>query len=1063
MKSTDSISDASSLASKIPTVSVAENLECDYETNCTPLYKAIENAIVNDNEDEDYDNIAHFLDFGEWPANCAYSKTSRTAGSAQEQAKTWVTRFKETDSSSSSKGSLSRRKIEWSQLPLHLAIVGGAPSNIIGGLVKLYPMGLRCTDDQQMLPLHLALRHGAEDEIVAYLLMQFPEAVNAKGKHGRTPVDCALRARDKVRGIIVETFVEKTKSSLISGFHREKAVLQGSLDVARQQWDETSGKLQIKEASLAALEEQHLQTVKELEASQAVASTSHASTVAQLEELKKDKKEMEKTLREKIEKLEKEKLTESIEYQKTIDSLQSEKHEVEAQLVLLMKEEGDIRQELAMVKNQISCAVTTDDFNKLKEETGMMETYRMSRTKSQAFEGIKELLHEVKESQSKDPEMKSIKKTLKELERTESSLQSTEEVEALKNEVDKLRSELKERNEASRTKLEVAILKKSLEAELRNTDYKTKEQMATLRRAIDQASPLAVESKMGAELAALKSQMESLRLELKENELAFKTKQDLEDLEVELDTAVANAQDEYVKKDYLAMKHTAERLGTTLRAPRTSDDVLSVSKQVAVLKESLHKKQAAAKIKVEADELLGVVDKIIKRSDGMTQQLELIDLKRTISKLAGPGVPLADKEVDELVQIRHDLNTVRKNVKDIKDATKTHNELKTLKQDVDRELKHCADKTQKEVAEVSDAIDAVDLDAKQSKILKDTLTAAILNSHKKVQAELLQIKEAASAIKPSKIDSKDKFLWESIREDIAKLKVELKHRSEGKLDEELLVVKAALEQINADHEKKRSKKITELRNEIQEMNEVTETREAPKLTPDSVEPKLTSPPQMKQKASANPPAALLSEKRKSGIRKFLSRRFSRKASSKKNDAKSTSEEEKVPTILPPSGVTTERSGTAMGGGISSGEEDLPPGVKSALSKRKEEDSGRAENAEMEVTLELHRSMSKTSPKAAKDHSDDDDDDDYYYPVKQGKNVRVNSDVVNSMPTFPKSRLSKKNGSSLKSPPSALRKVKSMDLRRQPSSGRTVQIDPYDIVRTWSRSVIRAAQSQDNES
>ena len=187
-------SDVSSLGSKVST-DATEFFECNYEKDCTPLYKAIENAIVQ--EEEDYEHIAVFLETGNWPEGMA---GANAGPSAEIQAKTWVTRFNPKD----------KTKVEWSQLPLHLAIVGGAPSNIIGALVKLYHQALRCTDDQQMLPLHLALRHGADDEVLAYLLMQFPEAVNAKGKNGRTPVDCALRARDKLRGIVIETFVEKT-------------------------------------------------------------------------------------------------------------------------------------------------------------------------------------------------------------------------------------------------------------------------------------------------------------------------------------------------------------------------------------------------------------------------------------------------------------------------------------------------------------------------------------------------------------------------------------------------------------------------------------------------------------------------------------------------------------------------------------------------------------------------------------------------------------------------------------------------------------------------------------
>ena len=128
----------------------------------------------------------------------------------------------------------------------------------------------------------------------------------------------------------------------------------------------------------------------------------------------------------------------------------------------------------------------------------------------------------------------------------------------------------------------------------------------------------------------------------------------------------------------------------------------------------------------------------------------------------------------------------------------------------------------------------------------------------------------------------------------------------------------------------------------------------------------------------------------------------------------------------------------------------------------------AENKEMEVTLELHRTMSKPLSSVA------DEDDDLYESdsseeegkYKQIKETGVNADVVKAMPAFPSSmRSSRFKTTTALNKPSALRKVKSMDTRKSNyetsrASVRSVEIDPYDIVRTWSKSVIRAAQSED---
>lgn len=162
-------------------------LECDYENGCSKLFKKL--------EEEDFDMVTTFLDTGYWP-NTIFKDTPPA-----DQVRTWVTRFDPDDET----------QVKWSQLPLHLALVVGAPYDVITRLVDLYPSSVRCTDDQRMLPLHLALRHGAKDEVVEFILTKFPDAVNAKGKNNRTPVECALRGSNKSRGMILQIFVEKSR------------------------------------------------------------------------------------------------------------------------------------------------------------------------------------------------------------------------------------------------------------------------------------------------------------------------------------------------------------------------------------------------------------------------------------------------------------------------------------------------------------------------------------------------------------------------------------------------------------------------------------------------------------------------------------------------------------------------------------------------------------------------------------------------------------------------------------------------------------------------------------
>lgn len=210
--------------------------------NCTPLYGYIEAAIT----ESDWDPIVKFLDEGYWPNGGLFQDKLTPA----QQARTWVTRFDSADPT----------QVRWSQLPLHLAIVCGAPFSVVGRLIELYPQGVRCTDDQRNLPLHLALRHNASDDVVAYLLLQFPESVNAKGKDGRLPIQCALRAPSKVRGKILEIFVKKTKTknklALGEGTSVEKEIskLQTQLEAKTLALENTESKLSAMETINADFE-----------------------------------------------------------------------------------------------------------------------------------------------------------------------------------------------------------------------------------------------------------------------------------------------------------------------------------------------------------------------------------------------------------------------------------------------------------------------------------------------------------------------------------------------------------------------------------------------------------------------------------------------------------------------------------------------------------------------------------------------------------------------------------------------------------------------------------------
>jgi hypothetical protein len=164
--------------------------ECDYDKNPSSLYQAMESKA--------WVPTLEFFETGKWQSSLLFSGEDPLP--PERQARTWVTRFE------------SDGKVRWSQLPLHAALIFGAPFKIIATLVTLYPQGVRCTDDQHMLPLHLAMKFGAEDTVVRLLIEHFPQSLFTKDIRGRLPTQMDGPRKD--RTIIMDEIVNVTTKTL---------------------------------------------------------------------------------------------------------------------------------------------------------------------------------------------------------------------------------------------------------------------------------------------------------------------------------------------------------------------------------------------------------------------------------------------------------------------------------------------------------------------------------------------------------------------------------------------------------------------------------------------------------------------------------------------------------------------------------------------------------------------------------------------------------------------------------------------------------------------------------
>ena len=92
-------------------------------------------------------------------------------------------------------------------LPIHEALVAGAPYHIIEALLNAYPDSVFCKESSyQRLPLHCACRKNAVPEVVDLLLRKYADASLTPDSLGRLPCKfllcyvnvCAVTLRDMI-------------------------------------------------------------------------------------------------------------------------------------------------------------------------------------------------------------------------------------------------------------------------------------------------------------------------------------------------------------------------------------------------------------------------------------------------------------------------------------------------------------------------------------------------------------------------------------------------------------------------------------------------------------------------------------------------------------------------------------------------------------------------------------------------------------------------------------------------------------------------------------------------
>ena len=97
-----------------------------------------------------------------------------------------------------SNGIRSPRSTTWKVLPLHTAIILGAPFELVVEIMNTYPQAAARKDINGSLPIHLAacsLHHSDGERIFRQLLALHPRSRYAKDRSGNTPYELLQRTR----------------------------------------------------------------------------------------------------------------------------------------------------------------------------------------------------------------------------------------------------------------------------------------------------------------------------------------------------------------------------------------------------------------------------------------------------------------------------------------------------------------------------------------------------------------------------------------------------------------------------------------------------------------------------------------------------------------------------------------------------------------------------------------------------------------------------------------------------------------------------------------------------
>lgn len=831
-------------------------LECNYEENCTILYKMM--------EAQRWPQVIEFLDTGLWSttdpawqafhqqqqqrdgsleeAGCLGGSLSKkdettkqtTKSSAQKkdsatndtsfacgattvlpcapgyatfkdpmspstQVRTWVTRF-EKDSD---------YQIKWSQLPLHLALVMDAPVEVVRRLVRLYPVSIRCTDDQHMLPLHLSLRQGCSDEVVDFLTHEFPEAIHAKGKEHRSVVDCAMRSRKRrARARMLNYFVQANHDA--EG--RELYGVKSLMDEKDAEIYDLHSKLTDLETVRSLVEYEMAQKIEEL-------ALNNSKLEAQLDAIKLTSGVSDfGPVHSALERYHSASLAQEQKDRNESSLLRDLDHttrELSLNQQRAQQQEERLRRDLEDIEIHIARSKTEDDLTHLKRKMETLKTFRLEHTKASTKEEIDSLKARLRSNQNDMSTTSSTERKLTDLQSREAHAETSEELQNLSNDMALLKNEMRRKRELARTKADLVSMKQNFVNNL-NSRWRTGGQSQVIAQedaVLEQLKTILASKQVSSlekmspdELVSERIELAKLKSEIQTRLLHSQVQQDFHDLNLtlaeQLETSTLSN-----KKELRAVEKAVKKINDTGFENKSNVELLEVKMEILALREKLREKDLSKNIKQDVQKLRDDVDAALKHTD-KAHRKELHDIKKASYKIGKNKV--TSTSVTELRELRERLSKVKKSTVPREEITKVKEELIKMRRTADEQIKENDGTTKQRLQGIKKEIDTLNstktlegmnreqMDDTRSKIaglwgtladieelyrtkqdlyaLQRHIDAEVVTTTGYNRLELLSIKEAIDGINMEELQAGDPSDWRALKEELEAVKVDMKKK-----------------------------------------------------------------------------------------------------------------------------------------------------------------------------------------------------------------------------------------------------------------------------------------------